>query len=77
MLWSSMDRTAEAPTNARRTNKWWLLPLLLPYAALLFPQIYARQTPTLLGFPFFYWYQFVWVIVTSAILGAVYQKTKT
>jgi hypothetical protein len=71
-----MDRTAETPTSARRANRWWLLPLVLPYAALLFPQIYARQTPTLLGFPFFYWYQFLWVIVTSAILGVVYFKLK-
>jgi hypothetical protein len=74
-----MDRTVEVEptTNSRRTSKWWLLPLVLPYAGLLFPQIYARQTPTLFGFPFFYWYQFLWVILTSAILGMVYRKLKT
>jgi len=27
-----------------------------------------------LGFPFFYWYQFFWVLLTSAILGIVYLK---
>ena len=75
MLWA-MNRTADARTNPRRTSRWWLLPLLLPYAALLFPQIYARQTPTLLGFPFFYWYQFLWVILTSSILAVVYRKLK-
>ena len=67
----------EPTTNSRLTNKWWLLPLVLPYAGLLFPQIYARQTPALFGFPFFYWYQFLWVILTSAILGMVYRKLKT
>ena len=72
-----MDRTAEPTTNSRRTSRWWLLPLVLPYAGLLFPQIYARQTPVLFGFPFFYWYQFLWVILTSAILGMVYRKLKT
>jgi hypothetical protein len=74
-----MDRTVEVePTmNSRRTSRWWLLPLILPYAGLLFPQIYARQTPVLFGFPFFYWYQFLWVILTSAILGMVYRKLKT
>jgi uncharacterized protein DUF3311 len=74
-----MDRTGEVEptTNSRRTSKWWLLPLVLPYAGLLFPQIYARQTPALFGFPFFYWYQFLWVILTSAILGMVYRKLKT
>jgi len=72
-----MDRTMEPTTNSRRTSRWWLLPLVLPYAGLLFPQIYARQTPVLFGFPFFYWYQFLWVILTSAILGMVYRKLKT
>ena len=72
-----MDRTMEPTTNSRRTSRWWLLPLALPYAGLLFPQIYARQTPGLFGFPFFYWYQFLWVILTSAILGMVYRKLKT
>jgi hypothetical protein len=76
-----MDRTVELEveptTNSRRTSRWWLLPLILPYAGLLFPQIYARQTPVLFGFPFFYWYQFLWVILTSAILGVVYRKLKT
>ena len=54
----------------------WLLLLLLPYAGLLFPAIYARQTPALFGFPFFYWYQFAWVIAASLIMGIVYAKTR-
>ncbi len=51
--------------------------LLLPYAGLCFPQIYARATPALLGFPFFYWYQFAWVVLTSILLLAVYRLLKT
>ncbi len=77
MLFNSMDRTEEQPASRRRASKWWLLPLLLPYLGLLFPQVYARANPTLFGFPFFYWYQFLWVILTSAILGVVYRKLKT
>jgi len=50
--------------------------LLLPYFGLCFPQIYNRAEPALLGFPFFYWYQFAWVIICSAILGIVYFRTK-
>ena len=71
-----MSQTNETHAKPRRSTRWWLLPLALPYLALLFPQMYARATPTLLGFPFFYWYQFLWVILTSAILGAVYLKLK-
>lgn len=63
----------------RKANKKspaiWIL-LAVPYIALCFPQIYARATPTLLGFPFFYWYQLLWVVLTSIILGAIYLRIK-
>ena len=53
---------------------WWLL--LLPFAALLFPAIYARSEPALLGFPFFYWYQFAWLLVSAALTAIVYQRSR-
>ena len=31
--------------------------LLLPFAGLLYPLLYATEDPELFGFPFFYWYQ--------------------
>jgi len=68
-----------AETNAkpvRRRSKWLLL-LVLPYLGLCFPRLYAHATPVLWGFPFFYWYQFAWVVLTSALLGIVYYKLKT
>ncbi|MGH9519409.1 MAG: DUF3311 domain-containing protein [Terriglobales bacterium] len=49
----------------------WLL--LLPYVALLWVPWYARRTPELWGFPFFYWYLFLWVILTAALTGIVYK----
>ena len=59
------------------TQKPMGLLLILPYLGLCFPQIYARSTPALWGFPFFYWYQFAWVIGASALLAIVYRKLKT
>lgn len=59
----------------RRFRARWIL-LLLPYAALCFPQLYARATPTLFGFPFFYWYQLVCVVVTSAMLYVYYLSVR-
>ena len=61
--------------SARRFNPWFLL-LALPYAGLCFPQTYARATPALFGFPFFYWYQFAWVVLASLLIGIVYLKTR-
>jgi len=59
-------------TGSRRRRARWNLLLLLPAAGLLFPAVYARETPVLFGFPFFYWYQFAWVFLTAAITGLVY-----
>lgn len=59
-------------TGRSRFRVRYLL-LVLPYAALCFPQIYAQATPELFGFPFFYWYQFLWVILTSALLWVYYK----
>jgi hypothetical protein len=70
------DRAEAKPRPARRRKRWLLL-LALPYLGLCFPQIYAHNTPTLWGFPYFYWYQFAWVIIASALLGIVYRKFKT
>ena len=66
--------TQKTPTSRSRTA--WKLLLLLPFLGLCFPQIYAKATPALFGFPFFYWYQFAWVILASAIMGLVYRKLK-
>lgn len=63
------------PKQPRRLRPWLLL-LLLPYAALCFPQLYARATPELFGFPFFYWYQFLWVVLTSILLGIYYRMSR-
>jgi hypothetical protein len=62
------------PTEKTRTL--WKLLLVLPYIGLCFPQMYAKATPELFGFPFFYWYQFMWVILTAGLLGLVYRKLK-
>jgi hypothetical protein len=66
--------TEKTPTSRSRTG--WKLLLLLPFLGLCFPQIYAKATPALFGFPFFYWYQFAWVILASAIMGLVYRMLK-
>jgi hypothetical protein len=40
--------------------------LAIPIVALLWVESYARVEPTLAGFPFFIWYQFVWVFLCAA-----------
>ena len=34
---------------------------------------YARETPELWGFPFFFWYQFLWVFICAALTYAAHR----
>jgi hypothetical protein len=46
--------------------------LAIPVLALLIVPIYARRGPEFLGFPFFYWYQLIWVFICAAFTGSAY-----
>jgi hypothetical protein len=46
--------------------------ILAPLVALLWVGSYAKEDPKLWGFPFFYWYQFLWVFIASACTWVAY-----
>lgn len=62
-------------TPIRRAG-WWQVLLLIPFVALLWVPFYNDAEPAFMGFPFFYWYQFLWVPLTSLLIYAVYRRTK-
>ena len=64
--------TAEHVRPAR--SRWWYLLLLPSYIGLLWVPFYASDTPELFGFPFFYWYQFAWIPITSILTWIVYKR---
>jgi hypothetical protein len=51
----------------------WIL-LLAPFVGLLWVPFYNFMEPSLFGFPFFYWYQFAWVPITSLLIWLVYRS---
>ena len=53
-------------------RRWALLLFLLPLAAVLYPPLYDRRSPTLGGIPFFVWYQLVAVVFGGVVTGLVY-----
>ncbi|WP_245276386.1 DUF3311 domain-containing protein [Methylocapsa aurea] len=53
----------------------WLF-LLVPYAALVWVPFYNKSLPELFGFPFFYWYQLLFVPVTSGLIYIVYRRIR-
>ena len=71
-----MPESLPQPRRSTAVKVFTAAALLLPYAGLCFPQLYARATPALFGFPFFYWYQFAWVVLTSLLLLAAYRVLK-
>jgi hypothetical protein len=56
-------------------SRWWNLLLLIPFIGLLWVPIYNRIEPKVFGIPFFYWYQFLWVLLTSLLIYAVHVLT--
>ncbi|WP_127358980.1 DUF3311 domain-containing protein [Actinacidiphila soli] len=46
--------------------------LVLPFVAMLWVGSYARLTPEFIGIPFFYWYQMLWVFISSALTYTAY-----
>ena len=62
------DPGAEAcPMERKRSSKAIQLLLLLPFLGLLWVPLYNRHDPVLFGFPFFYWYQLLWIPVTAVL----------
>ncbi|WP_106853624.1 DUF3311 domain-containing protein [Burkholderia novacaledonica] len=71
-----MRREALESNNDAPGNPWLWVALLIPYVALLWLPFYNDTRPSIAGFPFFYWYQFLWVPLTSLLLYVVYRGLK-
>jgi hypothetical protein len=69
------NRSGE-PEGAPPTNKTLIviagILLALPVVALLWVDSYNRETPRLGGFPFFFWYQFLWVFICAGLTFAAH-----
>ena len=62
--------------DERRPSRWWYALLLTPLLGLLYPPLYATRDPELAGIPFFYWYQFAWVLASAILTALVYRVTR-
>ncbi|HEY7791335.1 MAG TPA: DUF3311 domain-containing protein [Vicinamibacterales bacterium] len=61
----------ETPKSAGPQALWIVLFVAL-FAVALWVPLYNRIDPTLFGVPFFYWFQFVWIIVGGIVTGVAY-----
>jgi hypothetical protein len=63
-------------TLPRRLRWFHLVMLGLPFAGLLWVPLYARTTPEIFGIPFFYTYQFAWILISASLTGLVYRGVR-
>jgi hypothetical protein len=69
-----MDDGRSTP-QSRAWSQWYWLLFVIPIASLWVP-FYNRVEPTILGFPFFYAFQLIWVVVSAIITACVYIATR-
>ena len=46
--------------------------VVVPFVAVLWVPIFDKDKPELAGFPFFFWWQLLWVAVTAGLMGLAY-----
>jgi hypothetical protein len=64
------------PASTKRSKWGWYLLLIIPFVATLWIPFYGSATPYLAGsIPFFYWYMFLWVLISAVITAVVYLVT--
>lgn len=65
---------AHSGPTPRRTRTWVLITVLVLISILgtLIVPIYARSSPYLGAFPFFYWYQLLWVPFVAVLMAICY-----
>ena len=77
MTLGTPPRASGSDPEVPRTDKGKMIAagvlLLIPIVALMWVPSYAREDPKLFGFPFFFWYQFLWVFVCSGMTWAAYK----
>ncbi len=60
-------------TPARKLGPLAVLLLAIPCVAVLIVPFFNTIQPELFGMPFFYWWQLLWVVLSSVFIGIVYK----
>ncbi|MEU6554536.1 DUF3311 domain-containing protein [Streptomyces sp. NPDC046915] len=47
--------------------------LVAPFVAMLWVGSYTKVDPAFIGIPFFYWYQMLWVLISTVLTMTAYQ----
>jgi hypothetical protein len=64
------------PHGKAPRRQWWHLLLLAQFVAVLWVPFYNHAEPSVAGIPFFYWYQFLWIVLGAISTAIVYFVTE-
>ncbi|MGW3656183.1 DUF3311 domain-containing protein [Streptomyces sp. NPDC005151] len=67
------EETDTKPPTVTPARVLIALCLATPFVAMLWVGSYAKVDPTFIGIPFFYWYQMVWVLISTALTMVAYK----
>jgi hypothetical protein len=62
--------------NGDRSRWAWYLLLVVPFVAIVWVPFYVSGEPAFFGIPYFYWYQFVWILISAVLTAIVYFATR-
>jgi hypothetical protein len=65
------------PRKSRAARVTAAILLIISVGGSLWVPIYARSAPKLGAFPFFYWFQLIWVPVVAILCWICYELLKT
>jgi hypothetical protein len=72
----AMASDSREPQGRRKPSWAWYLLLLPAFVGVLWVPFFNSIEPMWAGIPFFYWYQFLWVLISSVLTLIVYFATK-
>ena len=62
---------AERSMSPLKRRIWYVI-LFIPFFVAIWVPLFNRVEPALFGIPFFYWFQFVWIVVAAIVTGLAY-----
>ncbi len=65
-------RFARDDTGSTQSSVVVAVMVIVPLVAMMWVPSYNKREPELFGFPFFYWYQLMWVFITGALTFIAY-----
>ena len=63
---------AERKMTPAKRRIWYVI-LFIPFFVAIWVPLFNRVEPALFGIPFFYWFQFAWIVVAAIVTALAYR----